>query len=202
MRKPLNLVGRQIGKATQSAVPRKYLLGSLDVVLTAQHLTYLEIELLGLLSRSQLSEALIFATIRDPYARAVSSVGHFAHRFADEYTLDAKPTPAQIERALEFWQSLDSEDHNVRAHRRAQSDFLVDRDGKLVTDRLMRLENLQADFAALCGDLGIAGVDLPHTGKGRVGGALEQLYTARSRRLVEQMFSRDFELLDYRTHGA
>lgn len=197
MRGPINLAARQFSKRTQSDVPHTYLLGTLDVVLSAQHLTYNEIEILGLLRSEAIKEAHIFATVRNPYSRALSSVAHFAQRFAKHYWLDPAPTPAQVERALEFWRDLDPDDHNLRAHRRAQTDFLLDRDGRLVTDRLMRLETIAEDFLALCHDLRIEPRRLTHSGKGRVVYDFNKLFTARSRKLVTEMFERDFILLNY-----
>jgi hypothetical protein len=197
-RRPLlNLVTRPLARSTASAIPRKYLLGTLDVALAAQHLTYIEIRMLGLLTARQLEAATVFATVRDPYARAISSISHFRERFAAEYRLDPVPRPEQVEAALEFWRDIATTDHNLLAHRRAQSDYLLDLDGSLKADRILRMESLAADFAALCEELGIAPRNLLHAGKGAVQADLAAIYTPKSRAIVQDMFARDFELLGY-----
>lgn len=194
-----NRLARLASRRSASSVAARHLLGTLDVTLAAQHLTYAEISLLGLLTPDQLNSALVFTTVRDPYARAISSIGHFRERFAEHYALSDEPTAAQIECALEFWRDIEPPDHNVLAHRRAQADYLLDLNGDMKADRLLRLENLESDFAALCAALGMEGIALPHTGKTGLAEELDALYTPRSRRLVQDMFARDFELLDYPT---
>jgi len=180
------------------AAPR-YLVGTLDVSLCAQHLTLAEIELLGLIPARSLAGMLKFCVVRNPYTRAISSVTHFSRRLARHYRLDPVPTPTQLERALEVWAELEPEDHNLRAHRRPQADFLFTRGRTIAVDRVLRFENLQADFAALAVEIGAPVAALPWIGRSSPARtAHAALYTPRGRRIVERLYGADLELFGYR----
>ncbi|MBH5322440.1 sulfotransferase family 2 domain-containing protein [Aurantiacibacter sediminis] len=196
-RGPANSAARWALKKTASPVPETYLLGTLDVALAAQHLTYVEIEMLGLLTKDQLERATKFCVVRDPFTRAISSVLHFSQRFSQHYTLSNRPDAAEIERALSFWIDIEPDDHNVRAHRRTQSSFVLDSRGENRMDHILRLENLNDDFARLREALNVGEAVLPWTGKSHVSKDYSSLYNASSRDLVRKAFAEDFDRFGY-----
>ena len=193
----LNRAARMLEKATHSQIPARYLLGTYDVALAAQHLTYAEIELLGLLPREVLDNALKFAVVRHPYGRAISSVMHFRHRFADRYRLSERPDRAEVERAIAAWLEIEPPDHNVRAHRRRQVDYLRGPDGTMRVERILRLESLKEDFASLCADLSLPAAALPWVDRSGSKRDRNELLTARSRQMVREAFAADFDILQY-----
>ena len=115
----LNRVATFVSRETASPFARKYLIGTLDVALASQHLTYVEMQLLGLLPETPLRS---FAVVRNPFDRALSSMIHFDRgAWVDEP--DTTRRQDEFERVLGRWLDRDLSDHNERAHRRPQVDF-------------------------------------------------------------------------------
>jgi len=197
-RRRLNRAAHLLQTRTANPTAARHLVGTLDVSLCAQHLTLAEIELLGLIPDRDLAGLLKFCVVRNPFARAISSVMHFRSRFAHRYRLDPTPTPEQLERALEVWAALDPVDHNLRAHRRPQADFLFDRDRAIAVDRVLRFETLHKDFAALAAKIGAPVSALPWIGRSTPArGGYAAFYTPRARRIVAGLYGADLELLGY-----
>lgn len=188
---------------TANAIAQRYLVGTLDASLCAQHLTLAEIELLGLLPGGSRAGLFTFCVVRNPYARALSSLRHFRKRFVGQYDLDRHPEPAQIERALEVWAALVPADHNLRAHRRPQADFVFSRGRDNAMDMVLRFERLEADFARLTARLGLPETRLPWIGRATGPDAdIAALYTPRARRIVEELYGADLELFGYSFPGG
>lgn len=188
---------------TASAIAPRYLVGTLDAALCAQHLTLSEIQLLGLVPERDLAGLFTFCVVRNPYARALSSVTHFRRRLAGLYRLDDRPTPTQLEAALDAWAGLEPEDHNLRAHHRPQADFVFTRARANAMDMVLRFERLAEDFAALAARIGAPAAPLPWIGRSTDAAAdLAALYTPRARRIVERLYGADLELFGYGFPGG
>lgn len=151
-------------------------------------------EMLGLLPDRQ--DAVSFCVVRNPYDRALSSVMHFS----TASWVDAEEESArkqEFERDLEIWLNSPLSDHNRRAHRRPQMDFLRDKRGEIAVDYILRFERLQQDFAAMAAQLGRADSGFAKVGaSGRRRNYLD-FYTPRSRQLIEEAYGDDIEELKY-----
>jgi chondroitin 4-sulfotransferase 11 len=80
-----------------------------------------------------------------------------------------------------------------------QAEFLFDENGTQLVDFVGRFERLQADFEAACRQAGLVPSPLPHKKKShkRRGVTSGELYTARSRRMVRELFAADFDRFGY-----
>jgi hypothetical protein len=194
----LNKVAHLVQEQTRNFVADQFLVGTRDVVLSAQHLTFAEIELLGLLPQSTGGRPFTFCVVRDPYDRAVSSVLHFRNKVSALSRISDHPTPPEIERAIEVWAELPPDNHNYRAHRRPQADFVFDRKTRNTMDMVMRFERIERDFEALVERLGCSNVSLPWVGKSMTEhGKYRDLLTPRARVIIEQLYGCDIELFGY-----
>ena len=79
---------------------------------------------------------------------------------------------------------------------RGRLDRWLHRDGRRNLDGVIRFENLEGDFASICGQIGIPAANLPVRNRG-AGGDYAQYYDAELGRLVAQRFAADFRLGDY-----
>lgn len=88
----------------------------------------------------------------------------------------------------------------VKRYRKLQKDFVVDDDGKLIVDFVGRFESLEADFEAICDEIGIE-AKLPHTNS-TSHDDFTAYYTPRARRLVEEHYREDLEFFGYTFEDA
>ena len=184
-------------RATSSPDALTHLHGTLDYTLCAQHLTYVEIRLLGLVSEQFLKQAVSFSVVRNPYTRIVSSVFHFADEIFPGIGIEQPRSEPELERAIEAWLDLEPTDHNMRAHRRQQSDFVLDLDGKIAVDEIIRFENLEEGYGRLCDRLNRERDSLPRIGKRKSRNGWTPTLSTAARRMVRDQFERDFEMFDY-----
>lgn len=77
-----------------------------------------------------------------------------------------------------------------------QSDWLTSPDGELMTDKLIRFENMQSDFDEVCAFLGLPRLSLPHVNKGKRK-QVSEAYGSRSYNLVGDYFEADLVQFDY-----
>lgn len=188
----VNRVFHGLSKMTAPRLPSKTLIGSLDQVLAAQHLTYVEMEMLGLLPCAPDSVDSVFAVCRNPFDRVVSSINHF---WPGDQKLPTRP--AEFEHALLAWLHRDVKDHNQRAHRRTQVDFILDKRGQRVADRILRFEHLVEDFSEFMREYGQPQVQLPWNGNSGRTGSYRDYFTDAARRAVETEFGEDLETFKY-----
>lgn len=197
-RRWVNRAAHLAQRLTTNPTAPRYLVGTCDVSLAAQHLTLSEIRLLGLLPERATRPVFTFCVVRNPYARAISSVWHFRNRLADRYRLDDRPDAAQLEHALAAWADLDPADHNLRAHQRPQADFVFSRENRNAMDMTLRFERLNEDFEILKARIGAAGAVLPWIGRSaRPPLDYADLLTVPARRVVERLYGSDFEQFGY-----
>jgi len=190
-RSTLNRAAHALALLTAPRDVRSRLVGTLDQVLVAQHLTYGEMDLLGLLPPG---DPLPFAVCRNPYDRAVSSVSHAA----DARTHAATPkTPDEFERALFAWLDREPADHNERAHRRSQADYILDRRGRRAVETVLRYESLGEDFSAFMTRIGQPQITLPWHGRSTRSRHYTDYFTPAARRRVESEFADDLDAFGY-----
>ncbi|NRB18983.1 MAG: sulfotransferase family 2 domain-containing protein [Rhodobacteraceae bacterium] len=144
--------------------------------------------------RSKLDTALFqrlhkFAIVRNPYDHAVSS-----YVFTQANLHSRRHKDAQSWSFSDFLSYLERKD---RIMPRNQTAWLVNRAGDLLVDRLLFQEELDHGFAQLCGFL-----DIPHEGTlPRVNVTKRKdyrtYYSADSKRRVEALYARDFDLFGY-----
>lgn len=195
----VNGLARWALRKTANSIPPQRLLGTLDVALTSQHLTLEEIRLLGLVPERDIDRLFTFCVVRNPYDRVLSSVLHFSRNDKQRlFDLPDRPGAGDFEAAILAWIEVDAPDHNVRAHRRPQSDYVRMKDRANATDFTLRFEHLNDDFDRLRDRLGATGVSLGRTGAGRLRDRdYRDLYTDTSRKAVERAFAADLELFAY-----
>jgi hypothetical protein len=130
-----------------------------------------------------------FAITRNPYDRAVS------------YVEFLRQTP-RLRRHAQYCQASFAEALAMLGERRrkeTQADMVIDREGKLLIDRVLRLETLDADFVALRDELGLPpSVSLPRHNTTERGRYLDYYaHDAKARDKVIELFADDFEIFGY-----
>jgi hypothetical protein len=167
----------------ENAMPRLW--GIEDISLALQHLTYVEIEILNLLSFEILKNAIKVAIVRNPYDRAVSSFKHMA-----------KEGQSFKQFLLEYY-NQPNRNHNDLAHKRPQIDFLRDKSGKIAVNNIIHFETLYDDFEKFVTKYNIDTAKLPHIGKQNRISTYKEYYCEETKSLVEKMFKEDIEHLGY-----
>jgi hypothetical protein len=175
-------------RRTAAVDVRERLIGTLDVTVAAQHLTFAEIELLGVLPAGQLAQCRRFSVCRNPFDRAVSSVFHFGGNPLDQ---------SEFERALYRWLDRPPRDHNELAHRRTQAAYVRDSRGQPAVPHMLRFERLCDDFEQLMGEFGIDGVWLAWRGESRRARNHRDYFNASARRAVERAYAEDLDQFGY-----
>ena len=159
----------------------------------------------GFVAAEEFARLFTFSFVRNPYERIVSEYlyrNYFAHRSFRDFVLHRLPGPG--------W------DDDYR-HVMPQYEMLHDAEGRLLVDFVGRFENLQRDFAEVCGRLGIENPELPHRNpsnkrsrnlKRRVrnfvfrngeGGKRHytEYYDDETRAAVAALYRKDLEAFDY-----
>lgn len=191
----LNRVAHALQQLTRSRFAETHLIGTLDQVFAAQHLTLSEIQLLGLSPETVGEHAYrSFCVCRNPFDRVISSVFHFGGIGKDSQASNA----ATFERALDVWLDRPLRDHNERAHRRLQIEYILDARGRLSVDEVLRYENLEVGFAELMRKSGRESVVLPWHGKSFRSRKYDEYFTPASRKKIEMTFGEDIEAFKYR----
>ena len=99
-----------------------------------------------------------FAVVRNPWDLQVSSYHHIRR--------ERPHLMAHIQDFQQFMEwKLDPErpyQFHVDTSIQSQLDYLVDLQGELLVDFVGHYESLQQDFATICNQIGVRGVELPH----------------------------------------
>lgn len=191
-----NLINRGatwLRRKSESRHPTEYQIGSLDYTFASQHLTYNEMSHLRLVPDQVLKSYPSFCVCRNPYDRAVSTVLHFAK----ETNSIAPQTAAEFEHHLIAWKERPKSDHNLIAHDRSQSDYILDDRGKIAVEHILRFESLGTEYEALMERLNIPSPSLTHFGKATRAREYTHYFTPHSRRLIEEKFGEDIERFQY-----
>jgi hypothetical protein len=126
----------------------------------------------------------VFSAVRNPFDRVIS---------AWKYLPFLQSLP------LEFvLRNLPRTGHDFRHITVQQADMLVDANTqKLVTNALIRYENLQSDFDRVCRLIGKPVSALPFVNRSDRSRDYREYYNAITRRLVEELFHKDIETFGY-----
>lgn len=129
------------------------------------------------------NNAFKFAFVRDPLDRFVSCFfhGYFSHRSEDF---------VDFVRGSTTWKDLD---YGGTKHFLPQSDLICDEDGKLMVDFVGRYDRLDQDWATVCRRVGVP-FKLPRL-RNRNHLFYTQLYTSEMRKVVQNLYWRDYERL-------
>ena len=148
------------------------------------------------------SDYLVFANIRNPYERAVSSWIYLQRDFSFErkFTkgLSLKETFKNLPQANDklYTTSDDRTNHDYRHITQQQVDTLLNKNGEFITDILLRVENLQEDFNTVCDKIGIPHQNLPHKNKSNHKHYTEY-YDDETRQIVAEKYAKDIEYFNY-----
>jgi len=149
------------------------------------------------------SDYFVFANIRNPFERAVSSWIYLQKDFPFErqFTkgLSFKNTFKNLPQANDkLYTELDGgSNHDYRHITQEQVETLLNKEGKFITDTLIRFENLQEDFNIVCDKIGIARQKLPHRNKTDHKHYTEY-YDDETRAIVAEKYAKDIEYFGYK----
>lgn len=192
-----NRAATLLQRKTASSFASAHLIGTLDYAFAAQHLTYLEMSHLHLLPEDVLTEYRKFCVCRNPYDRAVSTVLHFAAEAGEE----PPATASEFESSLRAWLDRPKTDHNLIAHNRPQSDYVVDDRGRMAVETVLRFENLAEDFSQFAASIGLREDSLTWFGKATRSRRYQDYFTSDARKAVEQKYGEDLERFSYAYDG-
>ena len=149
-----------------------------------------------------------FAFVRNPWGRIVSA---YLFQFTDStrraIAVLAQEGAMDVETVWlyeDFWRDRPSFDDWILGGferffmaAKNQLDFLVDERGKIAVDFIGRFENLEADFARVCQDIGCPGQPLAYHRHRTEHRHYTEYYTPASRDRVARAFARDVECFGY-----
>jgi len=151
------------------------------------------------------SDYFVFANIRNPYERAVSSWMYLQKDFPFEKKL-APPVERNFPKGLSLKDTFknlpksngkqDRSNHDYIHITQQQVDTLLNKEGKFITDMLIRFENLQEDFNTGCDKIGIPQQQLPHENKTKHKHYTEY-YDDETREIVAEKYAKDIEYFGY-----
>jgi len=78
-----------------------------------------------------------------------------------------------------------------------QYDYLVDEDGKIMVDHILRYENLNEDFKKFCGKVGLPNTELPTLNQSKKVD-YGDIHTPYTREITENVYKKEIELLNYK----
>lgn len=190
-RTPLNRAATLAQRKTADHSASKRLWGVVDMTLTAQHLTYAEIDTLGLLSQQQLQECRSFTVVRHPYTRAVSTYRHFNSK------RPSSTTQGDISAFIANFAESRSQDHGHRAHQRQQWEFCVDPAGINRMTAIVRFENLHEELQRLTARWNLPSRPLPHIGNQASPRERGPSFTDEFKETIIKYFEKDFEFFGF-----
>lgn len=143
----------------------------------------------GHISQELFDSYLKFAVVRNPYDRIVSE---YLYRFQDRPWYRT-PSPARFVR-----RTYPDDFHDTPRHMMPQTRYVMDQNGKLLVDHILRFENIGAEIEALSERIFGERRSLPHHNKTKGG---HKSRKARVRRQIQaavaEKFREDFEAFDY-----
>jgi len=159
-----------------------------------------------------------FTFVRNPWDRLVSSyfftrsrgdddgINRDAYRGSDfNEFVRAEGPPYTKDEYRKFFLPTDWCSHSPNLQRilnelhpfENQIDWISDRNGKVLTDFIGKLENLQEDFNIVCDKIGIPKQELPHENKGKHKHYTEY-YDDETKQIVAEKYAKDIECFGYK----
>lgn len=147
--------------------------------------------------KEQYEEYFKFGFVRDPLHRALSAYRYLlknpqprdraAHELVSRYS--------RFDTFIDSWLHVDNISRQI--HFAPQHQFLQNSMGQIAVDFIGRQEHLEADFSALCEQLGIS-AQLQHINRSPgLGYKTAALCSDASRRRIREVYARDYELFAY-----
>ncbi|MBR0552113.1 sulfotransferase family 2 domain-containing protein [Stakelama marina] len=129
-----------------------------------------------------------FAVVREPLARIVSQYKYMKRRHDLRKLIKMNENDS-------FSHYLDLISKKSHVQWKPQADFILDRDGSMLVDRVYRLEDISTDMSDLSRNVGLDFERLP---KHNTTADMEPpVITNADREEVAMMFRKDYEILDY-----
>lgn len=175
-RVPENLFGGYV-----SQYSNKYQTGGL------QHLTALQVR--NEVGRSTFESYYKFAIVRNPWEKAVSQFSYIRKR---KYLMDF----IGMTRWTTFRKYLTLISKKEHVQWKPQSDFILDEQGKLIVDKVIRFENLAEGFVEVAEQMGLGGANLSHTNKSQRR-PYHSYYSTKALALVREMYADDINFFCY-----
>jgi hypothetical protein len=139
-----------------------------------------------------------FAVVRDPFDHAVSHYEYMKqHRSA---SVARRFQGMSFEEYLEDRHMRPFLKHTVFVRMPDQAHFVVDAEGKVAVNRILRFESLAADWESLTEEIGLGGTELLYVNKTRAKSEKKPYtayYTPETEETVRRLYRRDFALFGY-----
>lgn len=142
----------------------------------------------------QLDGREIFTVIRNPYDRVLSEIFYLLRTIPAAQQIFCGPTWADDLKTYASYEGYLA--HDLKA---CQVDWLMDRQGHLRCDRILRFETLATDWNKLCHDWGLGNLPLPHAHDTGRRFPWWEFYDEAAAQAIAQKYARDFALLGYDT---
>ena len=143
----------------------------------------------GYVTQEQFDSYLKFAVVRDPYARIVSE---YFFRFRKS-AFWKRPTASTF-----VAQTFDTDYSDTARHLATQARYVMDADGKMLVDRILKLENLKAEIGPLSQEIFGEARPAPHRNKSRLAGTRKKArILAQVEAIIAEKYRVDFEAFDY-----
>ncbi len=150
------------------------------------------IEKIDEIGRRQWDRRYSFTAVRNPWDKVVS---HYHYRVQTNQT-DLAIETVDFKKWVQLtYGSMDPIYYDKPKMFMPQSDWIVDRDGKVVVNFICRFENLSNDFRQVCSKLGKA-AQLPHL-KASKRGHYSLYYDDATEEIVGTWFAKDLENFGY-----
>lgn len=133
------------------------------------------------------NNSFVFAFVRNPYDRCVSSW---------KFLKPDLPFKSFVKKVSKFQLDRISTYNRITWHTCLQLPHLVDEKGNLMVDFIGKFENLQNDYGTLCDIIGIEKTQLPHLKKTNRG-HYSIYYTDEIREMVYRIYRKDIDYFGY-----
>lgn len=139
-----------------------------------------------------------FSVVRDPFDHAVSHY-EYMKQFRIRSTA-IRVGQMSFEQYLDYRMKSPFWNDTIFARMPDQAYYLLDDQGELAVNRLLRFERLTEDFGGLVEDLGLTGARLRHVNKTKSKSDRRPYlayYDATTEEMVRTLYARDFDLFGY-----
>ncbi len=135
-----------------------------------------------------------FSVVRNPWEKAVSQFIYTKHKRKDLRKIIDMTKWTSFEKYL----NLISE--NEHTHWMKQVNFICDKNGTIMVDKIIRFENIEKEFELIRQHLGIQNITLPHVNKSKRK-HYTKYYNKRTIQIISNLYKEDIELFNYTFGG-